>query len=234
MASPTTAYDLIKAAFRRGGITTAGETPTTDEANDALSCLNDLLELMSTENLFVYGQQNETFPTVAGTANYTIGPTGNFNTTRPVRIASAYCTVQGVDYPIEIIGPEEYDDIALKTDQQQIIERLVYNNDYPLGRISLWPTPSAVVSLVLATDRVLTQVSSLVTAINLPPGYVLYMQNALALMILPEYGLPADPTIADIARATKASLKRANKVKRFAQFDVGLTDGPVVTWRNGV
>lgn len=220
--------------MRRGGITTAGETPTADEANDALTCLNDVLELMSTENLFVYGQVNETFPTVVGQASYTIGPAGNFNTTRPVRIEEAYCTVQGVDYPIEVIGNVEYDGIALKTDQQQIIQKLLYLNDYPLGRIYLWPTPAAVVSLVLSTDRVLTQIASLATTINLPPGYALYLECATALMILPEYGMAADSTIGAIAQATKSAIKRANKIKQVARFDAELGVGPAVSWRNGV
>lgn len=233
MPSPTTAYELIKGAFRRVGITASGETPTADEANDALSDFNDLLELMSTENLFVYGQANETFPTVAGQAAYTIGPAGNFNTTRPVRIPSAYCTVTGIDYPIDVIGPEEYDDISLKTEQQQIIERLAYVNDYPLGRIYLWPTPSAIVSLVLSTDRVLTQVATLTTTITYPPGYLTYMKHALALMIAPDYGVTPDPTVAAIAQSSKANLKRANRIKRVARFDSMIADTNPTSWQSG-
>jgi hypothetical protein len=233
MPSPTTAYELIKASMRLVGITAPGETPTADEANDALDMLNDIVEEMSTQNLFVYGEAVETFPTVAGTATYTIGPAGTFNTVRPVRIADAYCTVSGLDYPIQIIGQTQYDDISLKTQQQQIIEQLLYINDYPLGRITLWPVPSAVVSLVLSTDRVLTQIASTATTISLPPAYVLYLKHALGILLCPEYGQSPSDVIVRTAMSTKAALKRANKGKNIARFDSMLCDVGPITYRNG-
>lgn len=233
MPSPTTAYDLIKASMRLVGITSPGETPTADEANDALDMLNDIIEEMSTQNLFVYGAANETFPTVAGQSVYTIGPAGNWNTTRPVRIADAYCTVQGIDYPIQMIGQIQFDDISLKTQQQQIIEQLLYINDYPLGRITLWPVPSAVVSIVLSTDRVLTQIASTATAISLPPAYVLYLKHALAILLCPEYGQSPSDVIVRTAMTSKAALKRANKGKNISRFDSMLCDVGPITYQKG-
>lgn len=235
MPSPTTALALIESAMRVVGIISsgAGETPTADEANDALDSLNDLLESMSLENLFVWGQSDQTFATVAGQASRTIGPTGQFvSTARPVRISGAYCTVQGVDYPIEIIGQAEYNDIPLKTQQQQIIERLLYVNDIPNGIITMWPTPSAVVSLVLSIDRVMTQVPTLATVLTYPPGYLNYMKHALGIMLSPDYGITPSQAVLDIARGSRASIKRANKEKRIARFDAALTDGPVGSWQN--
>jgi len=235
MPSPTTAFALIESAMRVVGIISsgAGETPTADEANDALDSLNDLLESMSLENLFVWGQANQTFATVAGQATRTIGPTGQFVvTSRPVRIYDAYCTVLGVDYPIQIIGQAEYNEICLKTEQQQIIERLLYVNDFPNGIITLWPTPSAVVSLVLTLDRVMTSVASTATVLTFPPGYLNFMKHALGLMLAPDYGVTPSQAVVDIARGTKAALKRANKQKVLARFDAALGSGPVANWQN--
>lgn len=211
----------------------AGETPTADESNDALDSLNDLLEAMSLENLFVWGQADQTFTTVAGQATRTIGPTGQFVAlARPVRISDAYCTVQGVDYPIEIIGAEEYNAIQLKTQQQQIIERLLYVNDFPNGIITLWPTPSAAVSLVLSIDRVMTSIATTATALTYPPGYLNYMKHALGIMLAPDYGVTPDQSVLDIARGARAALKRANKEKYVARFDSALSEGPVSSWQN--
>lgn len=233
MPSPTTAYELIKSAMRVVGITAAGETPTADEANDALSSLNDLLETMSTENLFVWGRVNQTFNTVAAQASYTIGAGGNFNTDRPIRISSAYCTCDGVDFPITIIGQDEYNAFALKTEQQKIIERLLYVNDFPLGVITLWPTPQAIVSLTLSIDRVLTQIAALGTTINYPPGYMMFMKHALGLLLAPEYGIDVSEEVGAAARHARASVKRTNKKKRVATFDAALAPGQPVSWQAG-
>jgi hypothetical protein len=226
---------LIESAMRVVGIISsgAGETPTADEANDALDSLNDLLESMSLENLFVWGSADQTFTTVAGQASRTIGPTGQFvATARPVRISGAYCTVSGVDFPIQIIGQQEYNDIPLKTQQQQIIERLLYVNDFPNGIVTLWPTPASAVPLVLSIDRVMTQVASTATALTFPPGYLNYMKHALGIMLSPDYGVTPSQAVIDIARGSRAAIKRANKEKALARFDAALSDGPVGDWRN--
>lgn len=232
MPSSQTALQLITSSMRLIGAIATGETPTADEANDGLTALNDLMETWSTENLAIYGSANESFPTVGGQAVYTIGPAGNFNTVRPVRIASAYCTYQGVDFPIEIIGQDQYNLIPLKTQQQQVVEQLLYVPDNPLGIITLWPVPSQIITLVMSTDRVLSQVPSLATSLIFPPGYLLALKHALAILLAPDYGVSVSPEIIGVHTTAKANIKRANKQRRIAQFDVALTDPPI-TWQTG-
>lgn len=232
MPSPQTALSLITSSARLIGVIATGETLTADEANDGLNCLNDLLETWSTESLTVYGGANESFNTVAGQPTYTIGPAGNFNTVRPVRISSAYCTYQGVDFPVEIIGQDQYNLVPLKTQQQQVIEQMLYVNDNPLGLITLFPVPAAIVALVLSTERVLTAVPLLTTSMVFPPGYLLAMKHALAILMAPDYGISVSQEIVGVGTIAKANIKRANKQKKISQFDCALVDSPV-NWRTG-
>ena len=233
MPSPTTAYDLIKGAMRKVGITAAGETPTADEANDALTDLNDLIEGMSIDNLFVWGAASSSFTTAAGQATRTIGPTGQFVSDRPVRITNAYCTYGGVDFPIEIIGQEEYDNITYKPQQSQIIEKMAYVNDFPNGLLYMWPVPSQAIPLVIGIDRILTSVPSLATTMTFPPGYLNFMMHALGMKLAPEYGVQPMPVVAEIASSSRAALKRANKLRRKAYFDEALQPCYVGDWRTG-
>lgn len=235
MPSPIAALDLITDAMKVVGIISAGsgETPTAEESNDGLKALNDLIDSMSLDNLFVYGAANEVFAFTAGQASRTIGPTGNFVTTRPIRISAAYCTYQGVDFPIQIIGQAEYDDIALKSQQCEIVERLLYINDYPDGRLFFWPVPSQATNLTLSTDRVLSSVALTSTTITLPPGYVLFMKHAIGVMLAPDYGVTPSETVMNVARSTRAALKRANKQKVIARFDTSLQDGGWSYWQTG-
>jgi hypothetical protein len=233
MPSSQSAYDLIKGSMRLIGAIATGETPSADEANDGLNTLNDLLETWSTENLIVWGSDNETFATVAGQALYTIGPAGNFNTVRPIRVTGAYCTFGGVDFPIQLIGPDEYNGIALKTQQQPIVEQLLYINDNPLGLIKLWPVPSQVIPIVLNNDRVLTQVASLATVMTFPPGHLIAMKHALAILLAPDYGVEPSSAVVAVATSTKANIKRANKIKRQATFDPALSSDEPAIWQRG-
>lgn len=237
MPSGITAGDLITNTLRGIGAIATGETPTAPESNDGLVMLNDLMEVWSTQNLAVYGGPNVAFNTVAGTAAYTIGPTGTWVTDRPVEINdSPYCTVQGVDFPIELIGQQDYDLIALKTQPGQIIERMLFVNDNPNGRITLWPVPNAIVPITLNIDRLLPQIATLATVLTFPPGYLLAFKGALGILMAPDYGInlaATKPEWLSTAQSTLAAIKRANKVRRTAKFDAALTGPEVTTWQRG-
>lgn len=235
MASGEISGDLIKQALKLGTIIASGETPTAEESNDALVKLNDLLEIWSLQNLAVWGSADVSFPTIASQAAYTIGPAGTWATDRPVRINDApYCTVNGVDFPIDIIGQADYDLIGLKTQPGQIIERMLFVNDNPNGRVTLWPVPSAVVTITMNIDRLLSQVADLSTVMTFPPGYLLAFKYTLAVMLCPEYGRVPPDDVKAIAQGALASIKRANKVRRTAIYDAALLGAPgPVTWQRG-
>jgi len=234
MPSPTTAGQLITGALRLSGVVGKTETPDADDFAEGLQGFNDLLEILSTENMAVYGSALETFPTVAGQSVYTIGPAGNWNTTRPVNLNWPYCTFNGVDFPIEMINQGEYNDIALKTQQQPIVEKLLFINDFPLGRITLWPVPSGIISIFLNTDRVLTNVTDTTTAVNAPPGYALMYRYMLAVLLCGSYGVPCPGEISSIAASARANVKRANRVQRVAQYDPALVGSDPAIWQTGV
>lgn len=234
MPSPTTALDLITRSMRLAKILTSGETLTAEEGQDALATLNDLLENWSTEPMSLWSTTNFSAPTVAGQATYTIGPGGNWNTTRPAAISGAYVTVNGVDFPVLPVGQLEYNLISLKTQQQPIAQKLLYVNDFPLGLVTLWPVPSQVVTLTLTFERLLTQIPTLATAINYPPGAAKALRYALAVELASEYGAPVDPVLMSIASDAKADYKRSNKQPVKAGFDIALTGVHAVgNWRAG-
>lgn len=234
MPSPTTALDLITRSMKLAKLLAAGETPTAEEATDALATLNDVLENWDTEPLSLWANANDTVATVAGQATYTIGSGGNFNIDRPREISGAYVTLNGVDYVLDVVGQLEYNDISLKTQQQPIPEKLLYVNEFPLGLITLWPVPSQVVSLVLTTDRLLTQLANTATTINYPPGAAKALRYALAVELATEFGAPVDPALIALAADAKADYKRANKQPVKARYDAALVGiHGTGNWRTG-
>jgi len=233
MPSPTTALDLIKGAMRLIGAIATGETPTADEANDALNTLNDVLEGWSLEGLAVWGSSNQTFNTVPGQKLYTVGPGGNFNTDRPVNVFGGYCTFGGVDFQIEVVDQLAYNRIALKSQQQPIIEQMLYVNENPLGFLTLWPVPSNVIPITLSCGRILTQIPNLATSLVYPPGYAKALRYSLAVHLAAEYGMVPAVDVATIARDSKGNIKNANMTPPVMTFDSVLTDDGPAIWQRG-
>lgn len=233
MPTGITVPDLIKSSMRLIGAIATGETPTADELNDGLLALNDILENWTTERLSVWNSRNIVFPIVANKGTYTIGPGGDFATDRPVDINGAYCTVNGVDFPVRIIGQDTYNSISTKAQTQGIVEQLLYVNEFPLGLITLWPVPSAASTLTLSTNGVLVfPVTASATLVG-PPGFLKALRYNLAVDLAPEFGVDASPTVMAISADAKGDFKRTNLPVIEAMYDAALSSDSVASWQRG-
>lgn len=200
------------------GAIASGEQPNANEAQDGLDAFNDVLETWSLDKLAIYGSEPIVFNTVNGQRVYTVGTGGNWATARPVNeILDATCTVNGVEFDIGIWTQGEYDRVALKTMPGGIVERLLYLNDFPLGKAILWPVPNAAIPITINATSVLTNATSVSQVISYPPGYARALQYAVALEMMAQYGGAID--VSTGARATYAALKRANRTPAIARFD---------------
>lgn len=230
----TTALDLIESSMRLATILASGEHPDADEAIDGLKSLNDILEGWSLENLSVWQTDNLQFALTPGVASYTIGPGGDINATRPVRIGDSYSRVEGTDFPMSVWGYDEYNQVAVKN-IGGIPERVAYINDFPLGQLFFYPVPAAPGStLFLNVDRVLSFPLTLQTVLSFPPGYEKALRYTLAVNLAPEYGVSSIPIVQNIATSAKADLQRANKRRVLASYDPTLQGQPAFAyWQRG-
>ena len=67
-----TALQLITNSMRLLGAVASGESPTTDEQNDSLVVLNDLLDSCNNKGLVVFANSNSAFSLIGGQQSYTI------------------------------------------------------------------------------------------------------------------------------------------------------------------
>lgn len=219
--------------MRLAGILETGEAATSDEANDALNVLNDIIEQWTAGTLSVWESLDQTFTTVANQSTYTWGAGGDFNAPRPVRVNSAYCVINGVSFPIDVIGQEEYDRISVKAQTDNIILRLAYVNDMPLGRVILWPVPNAAVSLVINSNTLLSSVATLSSSITYPPGGAKALRYQLAVELCTEFGAPVMDSLIQGLSLAMADYKRANKKQIVSSFDPALVSPERATWIRG-
>lgn len=221
MPSPTTALTIIRDALALTNSVGADQTLDADEVADSLRAFNDLLEIFSTRDLAVYGSALQPFNTVIGQAAYTIGPSANWATVRPVRINdTCFVTYQSTRYPVPFMTQDEYNAIPVPTQTRDFPARMLYNNEFPLGRITFWPVPSSIVAVTLDVDTILTAVSNAATSISYPPGYAMAFKYKLAIMLAPMFGkkMSQYPDIMAIANSSFADICRANKKIRKLEF----------------
>lgn len=201
-----TALDIITSAMRKAGILTKTESPSSDEAQDGLEMLNDLLESNSNDGLMVYARTLENFTLSGGVTDYTIGVGGTFNTVRPINIVSAYIRIGTIDYPVSVIRDEDYADIINK-DTNSIPYYVNFTNGFPLATLKFYPVPSAGWTLYLLTEKQL-ETFTLNEEVILPLGWKRYLKNQLAIELAPEYGQQVPQETMMLASNALAAIKR--------------------------
>jgi len=202
----STVSDIVNAACRQLGF-----TPTANEAADGLRALNLLLVSLASSPQGLYQTARESFTLTSGTASYTIGPSGAFNTTQPVRIVSAFVRNGDIDYPLSThkLTAEEYASIAQKS-MGGMPEHYFFERGATTGTIILYPTPDSAYALHIYSHKPLAQYTSLSDTITLPPEYEPMLKFQLAVDLAAEFGIQIPPQVAVRADNLLAELKRMN------------------------
>ena len=102
----TTANDIISAAFRRIGV-----SPTTTQTANALISLNNMISLWGAD-FMVPSVTLESSTLTTATAEYTVGPSKDIDTTRPSKLVGCYLRdSDGYDHPVEVLSREDYNKV---------------------------------------------------------------------------------------------------------------------------
>lgn len=205
-----TAATLINRALRLLGQIGSGEEGSTAELADGLVALNAMAEAWRNEALLTYAKQEQSLTLADGDASYTVGPSGDLNTDRPVAIEAAWIVVDDVSYPVRIIQEDEYAAIPDKTEESDWPDRLLYRPTMATGTVIVYPVPNATRTLKLLTRVVFAGFAATSTTVSLPPGWEQALAYNLALTWAPEFEAAPSAEVVEIARQSKGALKRMN------------------------
>lgn len=194
--------------MKDAGVLGQNETPTTSEADDALSTLNQMLAMWRTQSLTVYCQKQETL-TATGALSYTVGPSGDVNIERPPSIDGALWRSNGVDTPlIPIHSFEDYQDITIKV-LNGAPSAFYYRPASPQGQLFIWPSPN-IGSIVLTMKIPMPIYTNIYATVDLPPEYEGAIRWNLALMLCSMFGIQIPAAVAMFAKQTKRALRINN------------------------
>lgn len=218
--SAMTVLDLIKSSLRLIGALAANSTPNAETERDVRETLNLLLGEWRNRGLLALSEK-QTFNVVSGTNSYTIGTGLTWNGRAPLKITSAYLTIDSTDYQLEIIGESEYMEIADKTLSARP-SKLFYMPNGEDGTVYLFGEPDENCTITIVNPNVVNYTSGS-TSIELPSGYLQALKYALAVELIPEWGETSATNIQIITRRateTMAAIKSTNlKKSKPIQFD---------------
>lgn len=214
-----TPNSLIKSSLRAIGAIATGETPSAAEMADGLEALNMLLKLLSAKpSTMVYAITKDSFALAAGTASYTWGTTGTWNTARPARVQGAFVRdANGSDHHVGLIGEGQYRGFSLKSNSARP-DKLFYNPAYPNGTAYVYPTPAAVETIHLDSLKPLTTFTSLIATIELPGEYEELLKWNLAVRLAPEYGKSPGVEVAAFAAGALDTVRTLNAAMRVEEI----------------
>lgn len=216
----TTALSYIESAMGKLGMLNAGDVVSAEDAALGILRLNTLLDAMENEGMFGYATVNTSVTLPAATTSRTIGAGMQINMTRPVKLLiGGYTRVGDIDYPLQIINEQQYNDIALKSTSGGIAPSAAFfDGGNPTGVVYFWPPTNAQVTVTLITPTAKTAAADTTTAFVYPPGYDRYIEHALAMEMAPDFDVTPSPHLRGSAASAKRLIKRTNS--RTPQLDL--------------
>jgi hypothetical protein len=230
--------DLIKASLRKLGVLASGEEPSASEAQDALTALNAMIASWRTQSLIAYAVLPEDFAFVAGQKSYTMGPGGDWDTVRPIRVEKVQMTYttdspQPLNLGITMIDLDQYQNLVVP-DTTSTIPQFVYVDDnFPLRRLFFYTVPQNVYPVQVFSWRSITQFPDINTTISLLDGYERALTFNLALEIAAEYGaeaVAAAGLIANQAIEAKAVIMSLNNRTGLLTCDPAIVSSDMGGW----
>lgn len=239
-----TAGQLISLCLDTIGAVNIDETPTPGELSSGLMRLNMMIDAWSVDNLMLLGAIMEQFPLTAGTANYTIGPTGTFATSRPSAITTAFIRDgNNLDTGLDVVSLDEWNSYEDKDFSSARPTALYYDPGVTqqatfLGVLWLYPIPDASTpyTLFIGEEKPLTEFSNLDDIVTFQPAYYEALLYNLAVRIYRSFfkhSKPIPPDVVDLAREAKRVIERMNDNRVHMQSDFPAKKGTYNIYTDG-
>ena len=206
-----TGNDLVEEILVEAGVNAPGDSLPSAKVTQVLNQVNRMIESWSLENIMIVANVLEDFALTAGQAEYTYGDGGDFDSERPITIKdSTFVRVGNTDYSVKYYDLDIYRSRSDKSESgtPQIIS---YSDEYPLGKVFLWPTPNTTDSIYLEVSKELTSFTDKTTSVNLPPGFERALIKNGAIEILNSFGKTVSRELATIAEKSLDAIRNNNK-----------------------
>lgn len=226
-----TAQDIITRALRKIGAIDAIETPSAEDQEDALDSLNDILGEWSITRGLIIAQTPLVLQIVSSKAVYTIGPGGDLDVLRPVRIESAVFSEGGSDWRLPVEPVERLDEYS-DPDCQGVPDRLFYATTSPA--MTVRPYPAATGELRMLAWSECAEITDAYAELDMPRYFATYLRVCLQVDLAPDYGRPIDPAWLMRRDELRSQISAVHGRRMVASFDPAIGQRRCIgDFRNG-
>ena len=223
----STIRDLINGAGRLINIVQKNEVLDASDMQTAVYSLQGLVDSWSNDRLMIYTITEYVFP-LTGAESYTLGPFGDWNVTRPMKIETAYARLQPnspqqLDIAMQPLTVMQYAGIAVKNTPSTFPFAYYDDNAYPLRTITLFPVPTGPADIVLWLREPLIDLTDIDAEVEYPPGYERAFRFNLATEMASEFGKTIPPEVGLKAAAAVEQLERLNHQPMYLKGDGGMS-----------
>ena len=213
-----TALELVTDSLELLSVYAPGEQISSADADRMRHVLNDMLDAWSNLTLSCYAIQTINFPLVPMQQQYTIGPGGSVNTTRPLKLITgpgcAYVTdFNGNRYGVSVIPEDQWNMLGNVSNlvTSNFPDTIFYDPQFPLGILWVFPWPSIAYTMTITTYLQFSDLPNLTAQLVLPPGYKRAIVTNLAVCAKPYFAsAQIDPLIVAEALMRHGDIKRTN------------------------
>ena len=233
----TTVRELITSALTKNNAIQPGEIPTDSDLEISLESLEALIDSWSTEKLMIYSFKPYYFIATSGQQIFTLGPGGDWDIERPMRIQQATLSLNAqvsgsppvitfpsnvADLPISLANDSQWASIIVKELQATFPTILYDDGNYPLRNIYLYPIQNVQQVVTLWLWEPLTNFDSLDDPIDFPPGYERALIYNFAMELAPEFGKTLGEDVIATATNSKMILAAVNSDPQMMGQDMSL------------
>lgn len=241
----TTVRDIIRGAYRKIGVYSAGESLGDAEAADGLEVLIDMIDSWSNSALLIPVVTLISKVLTLGERTYTIGhypdpvpvplPSNHIEVMRPQEYLSLYLVDSAnTSYPLKKIGAQSYDLISTKDVGRRPIQYYI-RGGWPLDTIIFDSQPDT--EYIFYIQARLPLSDFLVTAtlddvVDVPPGYMKALKANLAIEMADEFGQSPSQLLVANALSSLKRIKARNYQPLYSRCDRALVaqQGPTGTY----
>ena len=216
-----TVQQLLTDMLSLVGAVAMDEAPTASELQLALRQVNYMLDHWSASAIMLRSSTRDSFVLTPGKTSYNIGPSGtDFVTAQILTIETAVLQdATKVDYPLSLIDQTEYDsyddrDIVTGVPLALFYDAGATQTTANNGTLYFYPTPSLAYTLILESDKYLSEFVNLTDTVTFAPVYYEALLYNGALRLFRHFhsvGTAVPPDIAALAGGAVRTLHALNR-----------------------
>lgn len=210
--------NLIKQALRIIGATASGETPNADEVSEANEVLNQMLKAWSADGVHLWKRTEVSNTLIVGKDKYLIGPSGDIDTTRPLKVQYAFRRdTSNKDTELYRISMDEYWRLPNKTRSNGTTTTYAFDPQLGNAVLYVWPPMSAAShTIFLQCDMPIEDMDASTDDLELPQEWYQALKWSLAAELAAEYSQ-------DLSFVSFLTQKAEMERQRVLDFDIETT-----------